>query len=111
MTAFSKTSLRTLLGAAALASLVSALAAPASAALIENGAEVNGVEINGLADNGTQLNALTDNGIHDNGVEHNALSDNGVALKGTSAVTRRDGAFDFESVTLIDVTPPSPAVR
>jgi hypothetical protein len=81
MTVISKTSLRALLGAAALASLVSALAAPASAALVENGVEINGVEINGTM--------------------------NGVSLKGTSVITRRDGAFDFGSVTLVGVTPPT----
>jgi hypothetical protein len=92
MTAITKTSLRTLLGAAALASLVSALAPPASAALSDNGIELNGTRINGVHVNGTHLNGLIDNGV---------------AVKGTSgeAVARPDGAFDFGSLTVVGVTP------
>jgi uncharacterized protein YjbI with pentapeptide repeats len=114
MTTISKTSLRTLLGAAALASLVSALVTPASAAMAPNGIEINGVEINGVELNGTQINGVELNGTQVNGVELNALAPNGVnvngvILKGTSDAARQDGGFDFGSVTLIDVT--APAVR
>ena len=91
MTTNTKTSLRSLLGAAALAGLASTLVSPASAALTDNGVELNG--------------------IHFNGIHFNALVDNGVALKGTAgdSAVRQDGAFDFGSVTVIGVTP-APAV-
>jgi hypothetical protein len=111
MTAFSKTTIRSLLGAAAFAGLVLTLAAPASAGLVDNGIEVNGIEVNGLVDNGININGLVDNGTQVNGLVDNGVHANGVAPKGTSAVTQQDGAFDFGSVTLIGVTPPRAAVR
>src|SRR5262245_61233749 len=97
MTTYTRISLRNLLGAAALAGLVSALASPASAALTDNGVHLNGLYLNGL---------------HLNGVHLNGLIDNGVALKGTAgdSSVRQDGAFDFGSVTLIGVMPAAPAV-
>jgi hypothetical protein len=109
MIAITKTSLRTLLGAAALVGLVSTLAAPASAALGDNGVEINGIHLNGVHANGVEINGTQINGTHLNGTQLNGLVDNGVAVKGTSgaAVARPDGAFDFDALTIVGVTPPA----
>jgi hypothetical protein len=51
-----KNRLPALLAVTAIAALAWGVAAPASAALVDNGIEINGFQLNALADNGTRVN-------------------------------------------------------
>ena len=82
MTTATKKRLPALLAAAAIAALGWGIAAPASAALVENGIEINGIEINGLSSNG-----LTANGVKNNGA---------------SPTGQQDG-FDFGAIAVLGV--------
>ena len=106
MTTTTKKRLPALLAAAAIAALGWGIAAPASAALVENGIEINGIEINGIEINGSQIN-----GIELNGIEVNGIEVNGTQLKGYYSGPRhlgtgqgepaRHDGFDFGTTAVL----------
>ena len=92
MKTITKTSLRTLLAAAALAVVALSHAAPASAAVTGNGGGANGLSINGFMNNGLSINGFVNNGLSLNGGGVNGFQNNGVQASGA--------AFDFDTVTV-----------
>ena len=83
-------------------SLTILAAAPAMAAMAQNGIWSNGVYQNGVWDNGVSQNGLWENGVFQNGLWENGVSMNGFAQAGQRA--------DTHTVRVIGIELPSKAV-
>ena len=77
---------KTLIAAAALATLTTGFAGAAEAKSILNGISVNGVSLNGVSLNGITLNGITLNGFVMNGFALNGISVNGAAAQSAAPV-------------------------
>jgi hypothetical protein len=74
----------------------------ANAAALDNGRNMNGVELNGRNMNGRNMNGLATNGRNMNGLSTNGLATNGLATNGLSTNgAEREEALGHATIVIL----------